>query len=379
MPLLRGKKVLELSGTLDTHSKCFQEAANREKCVISSRSVGPLVTGLLRESYATKGFHNKAKSCTWGPMAGFVLNDPRFTKAYGGGKPPGALSTDDRDEAFKMLKGQRDAILKAFKAGASTVPVYISEQRRRELLEKNAMRAGWRLGVNSHYYYANPKHGDRLFLFLLRRTDQVPGGTGPMWQVFYALTERAMPADMKDPAVAEGLGYLPVKAMVDPDCPQQVKGTFRAATTGDYDLFAVFPLSSDYDPRGKDRRLVPGSDKYRVGVGEFIRHEDKDLGNITKRVKSIMVLVNQLARRKGYIGGDIVHHGDEGGRPKVTEMEKGVIAWVPGELEPYYLRDVADFKAFVTKLRLKYQVMMNPGWFRELGISISKGGAYTVD
>ena len=49
--------------------------------VIASRQLNPLCTDLMMEGYAAKGFHIKAKTCDWGPMAGFVALDPCFTKA----------------------------------------------------------------------------------------------------------------------------------------------------------------------------------------------------------------------------------------------------------------------------------------------------------
>ncbi len=57
------------------------------------------------ESYASKGFHVKSKSCNWGPMAGFVLSDPRFTK------------TGSEREA---MEGQRKEVQKAIKGGAGS-------------------------------------------------------------------------------------------------------------------------------------------------------------------------------------------------------------------------------------------------------------------
>ena len=63
------------------HVGAFKRVAARNKMVISSRELNPLCTDLVLENYAAKGFHIKAKTCDWGPMAGFVLEDPRFTKA----------------------------------------------------------------------------------------------------------------------------------------------------------------------------------------------------------------------------------------------------------------------------------------------------------
>src|SRR5687767_8456368 len=71
----------QMSGMPIAHARGFQQVANDSRCMIASRSVGKYATTLILEGYASKGFHVKAKSCDWGPMAGFVLSDPRFGKS----------------------------------------------------------------------------------------------------------------------------------------------------------------------------------------------------------------------------------------------------------------------------------------------------------
>jgi len=363
MALLQGEAAIRHTGTLPSHSDVFQQVADEEKCVISSRAVGIQVTGLLAESYATKGFHNKAKSCKWGPMAGFVLADPRF----------GKLGEDREDRS-----GQREALLKAIKSGGKETPLYISEARRQDLLKPplSAMRMGWMVDSETHYYFANSPMG-RLMLFMLKRTQSAPGAAGKdLWAVHYALTETALTTGLKDRAA--GYQYLPVKAMVDPNCPPSVGATYRAATTGDYDLFAVFPKRESFSRGGQDKRAVPGSDRFRTPIQQYIAHEDKHLGNITSRVKKLMLLINRYAQLAGYCGGDIVHHSDEAGRPLVNDIDFPFIAWIPGTALPYAVCNPAEFKEFISLLGFDYVLALNPGWLRQLGISTGTSGAYTV-
>src|ERR1700690_1180494 len=68
------------AGFPQVHITAFQTVASRNRFVISSRMLNPLCTDLVLEGYAAKGFHIKAKTCDWGPMAGFVPEDHRFTK-----------------------------------------------------------------------------------------------------------------------------------------------------------------------------------------------------------------------------------------------------------------------------------------------------------
>lgn len=363
MALLQGDAAIRHTGTLPAHSDVFQKVANAEKCVISSRAVGIQVTGLLAESYATKGFHNKAKSCKWGPMAGFVLADPRF----------GKLGEDREDRS-----GQRTALVKARRSGARETPLYISEARRQDLLKPplNAMRLGWKVDSETHYYFANSPSG-RLMLFMLKRTQRAPGAGGKdLWAVHYALTETALTSGLKDQAGSHE--YLPVKAMVDPNCPPSVGATYRAATTGDYDLFAVFPKRARFDRGGQDQRPVPGSDRFRTPIQQFIAHEDLHLGNITPRVKKLMLLINREARLAGYCGGDIVHHSDEAGRPLVNDIDFPFIGWIPGKSQPYAVCNTSEFKEFIALLDFDYMLNLNPGWLRQLGVMTGTSGAYTV-
>src|SRR5262249_7140386 len=52
--------------------------------IISSRQLGRVCTGLVREGYDTKGFRMKSKSCDFGPMAGFICVDERLHKKGAG-------------------------------------------------------------------------------------------------------------------------------------------------------------------------------------------------------------------------------------------------------------------------------------------------------
>ena len=106
------------SGMPFEHAQCFQNIADFNSTIIASRSVGKWATGLIRESYASKGFHVKAKSCNWGPMAGFVMADPRFSK---------------KGTSQAAVTDQADKVRSAIEHGAQTTPLYISELRRQAL------------------------------------------------------------------------------------------------------------------------------------------------------------------------------------------------------------------------------------------------------
>jgi hypothetical protein len=166
-----------------------------------------------------------------------------------------------------------------------------------------------------------------------------------------------------------------VKAVVDTATRQSVVGTYLSATTGDYDLFAVFPKRASHDRKGLDKRMVPGSERFRQPIARFVEHEDPHVGNATRRILEIRRQVNALA---AHPGGDIVHHSDEAGRPLVNEIDFPFIAWVPGETQPYAVRSAAEFKEFIGELAFDYVLALNPGWLRQLGFGVSPGGSYEV-
>jgi len=357
--MLRGTPAVVHTGMPETHGRVFQAIADQTHCVIASREVGRWATGLLLESYATKGFHNKAKSCPWGPMAGFVMADPRFTK-----------NPD--------IAGQRGDLRKAVKSGGSEVQLYITDERRKAL--EGPLGRITRSGGNiNEMIYTAPSPNGPVMRFALRRTMDAPGANGKiLWAVLYARGEVRLSNDLSSPnKPARGADMLPVMAMIDPACPVAVRDTYRAATTGDYDLWAVFPRRKSYSQTGADRRMVPGSDRFRQNLTAYITNEDEHRGNLTPRIAQIRNAINSGVRARGYTGGDVVHHSDEAGRPMVSSIDFPCIAFVPG-VEPYCIESVGDLRQFLPELSFKYVLALNPGWHRQLGIGVSKGGSYEV-
>jgi hypothetical protein len=358
--MLEGTPALERSGTPATHGACFQYVANETRCIISSRSVGKYATSLLLESYATKGFHNKAKSCDWGPMAGFVLADPAFTKR---GTDAQAMATQTGD------------LKKALGYGAGKTPVYITDRRRLELRERlgclGAPEAG--SNINTQVHTCKGKK-----FVLTRAFDQGTIDGYQLWGVNYAAGTEMYDSDMKRTVAT---AVTPVLSMVDPACPNILKGTPRSATTGDYDLFAIFPPYKGLEKfsKQKDARPVVGSSQFPLKPREFVG-EDEHMGNITARGRMIKDKINaRVIGSAGYSGGNVVHHSDEAGRPFVNEIDFPWIAWIPQKGDAVLVQNTTEFKEFITRYCLgKYYVTINPGWRAALGIGWSMGGHHTV-
>src|SRR5262249_41611611 len=62
------------------HGEACQEVANELDRIIISRCAQEIGIQLLEENYASKGFGIKAKSCDWGPFAGFAMGHFQFSK-----------------------------------------------------------------------------------------------------------------------------------------------------------------------------------------------------------------------------------------------------------------------------------------------------------
>jgi hypothetical protein len=347
------------SGMPLSHARCFQQVANDSRCVISCRSVGTYATGLILESYASKGFRVKAKSCNWGPMAGFVLSDPRFTR-------PGTSSDAQRKSVHAAI----------YQELAGEMQVFISDVRRRELETKGCIRRCG--GTINAMVYSSTSPGGQPMRFVLQREMAAPGAYGQMWSVSYEASETGMPASPTLINRTVDGRLLPVMALVDPQCPGPLRRTYRAAMTSDYDLWAVFPPAGEFEPHGQDRRPVPGATRFVVPHRTFAEHENAQMGNITERIKAVKNRLNDAIRRAGYQGGDMVHHSDEAGRPMVSEVALEFIAFVPGAAEARLIESLSDLMRFVAEVVRDYHVTLNPGWQRQLGFSATPAGNWEV-
>lgn len=182
-----------------------------------------------------------------------------------------------------------------------------------------------------------------------------PGGANEdMWGVCYEAS-----------ATDTGLQY--VMAVRDPFC-SIAASDYRAATTGDYDLFAVYAKETHYRPDTRDRRMVGHATlESNIRTGAEDLGEDKDKGNVSPRILEIGEALNTAIARKGYSGGKMVHHSDEGGRPFVRDIDLPVFAVVPGADDCYGIEGVDDLREFISvTLGRAYAPMFNPGWMKQL-------------
>jgi len=118
MVLLFKDEAVKKAGMTVKHAEAFQKVADDSLCIIMCRSVNLACTGLIEEGYASKGFKVKAKSCDWGPAAGFIAADPRFSKK-GSAITVTIEQLAELHNAYKAHKDSQDAL----------VPLYLSDKR----------------------------------------------------------------------------------------------------------------------------------------------------------------------------------------------------------------------------------------------------------
>lgn len=340
-------------GMVPSHAEVFKKVADEEDLVLISRALNPESTALLLENYAAKGFHVKAKTCSFGPMAGFVCADPRFTK-----------SIDP-----KQIEWQKKEIEKALAAKAGRTQICLSSKRLSDL-ERDKQIKVLEVESDRKLIECNSPSKERFLFVLLKRGEQ--------WALFYDPSEAKKPGFSllrSDAAVPDrDVALVPVSAMVNPGSGQR---GFRDAIAGDYDLFALYPREgSRHDSLHGGRNVAQkakisesASPKVKELAKAFTELSSKDLerehehmGNITPLLTKIKQSLNSGIKSKGYQGGDVVMHSDETGNPFSSAPDYPLLAFVPTK-PPRALRNQSEFMALVKEVRAAgYRATLNPNW-----------------
>ena len=79
-------EVKDASNMVEEHLDAFLEEAKEMDSIMLFRSVNPNSTELIRQHFRTKGMSVKGKSADWGPHAGFIPVDQKFSKMGNPGK-----------------------------------------------------------------------------------------------------------------------------------------------------------------------------------------------------------------------------------------------------------------------------------------------------
>ena len=344
-------------GMPERHKDAFLQVARDQRAVIMVRATGPTCHGLLAEGYDTKGYRIHGKSCDWGPMAGFVMRDPRLNK-YGRAKAQfnrekhhEALDVDHENQGWR----------------AATTPLKISSARIDWLVANDYIQIQPKISRYMQRYdgFASHPLGDKFFYTLIR--DRGDG----LWHACFDNSrggfqtwsqERGNTVVQYYQSAKYGRSYEPMLAMTNPPQHRQFQNREHHlnAITGDYDLFAVWPFVGgrdgyDASAYGLDHRplgTVRGSNSpaERANVDNLERHaartrtgawQGTKLGNITPRMYMICQLINSI------VGRQVLWHSDEAARPFLDDVDLPIIALTPAG-NYFGIETIFDFKVFIS-------------------------------
>jgi len=363
------------AGFPDAHIKAFKGVARQMKMVISSRELNPCCTDLVLEGYAAKGFHIKAKTCDWGPAAGFVVEDHRFIKG----------STD--------FEKQKKAVAAAFGDEAVCIPIFLSDARFNQLKTRKIIQVV-SSDATTQKVTAFSEKENRLYKFVLGKATEAPGGDGTMWVVYYDPSEKPEPSQSRK-LIGLSLrlmaGLQPLMGMVNPHDATGEKGV-KSAVAGDYDLWCVFPHAKVEDSGINDRPMqlratLPKTaspvivnlavkagvafDTKNQGqkIGLSQKHENPDLGNFSLGIMKVKNALNSACTSAGYSGGNLVQHSDYGGNP-FGDIDYPLIFFVPNTTFSDADVMVASQAEGLSKLKVilkevdkrGFLVKLNPAW-----------------
>ncbi len=264
-------KQLEKEGFPTMISAAFESTADRLNSVIMSRVPGGDKLQLIEEAYDLKGYFIKAKSSTWGPMAGFLCHLPPFGKNGASGIEFNTeKNTDYLKNVFYVLNPANNDSPKR----SPFVPLRISETRKREVLEKYLSPNCYSTIEGDVVGVATDKKRSVIVEFLIRKQ-------GNLYELYHGsvfvkdpakatilpytlaedlkINDASHQRDMKtaeirklDVELKKGIpGYMPsgrkimkwspIRGIQNPFPPYSGTDTYKNAVSGDYDLFAVWP------------------------------------------------------------------------------------------------------------------------------------------
>jgi hypothetical protein len=370
-------------GVPDSHAAMFRQIAEMLDCMILCRAVGPTCMQLLEHGYDTKGFRVHGKSCDWGPMAGFVLRDPRLNKS-GAGK-----EDFNRREHHHALHDDTNSGWRA-----STTPLKIFPSRVRWLRNTGKITVQWVRGNRLPDRFEGMATHSSGVIFYYALIPEITS-VGQVYGVFIDLVKSfGFRQECELPPMPRGSRFQPMMAMTNPASHRSwPDNDFRNAITGDYDLFAIWPRTGAYDAEGDDRRIlgtahvisqsalidqreetfVEAQGPTRPGSRLSYRAQATKIGNITNRIYEACQFLNSAIGGAVSTSDDgasfgpfprrmVCWHSDEAARPGVTDVDLPFIAFTPRRRE-FCITTIHEFELLIRWAeRFDFYVTLAEGW-----------------
>lgn len=256
------------SGIVPSHAEAISDVSTLRGEIIITRPVNKDCTDLIGQGAATKHLHIKSKSTDWGPAAGYIPRDGRYSK-LGNPKTQGEL-------AIQGMKDSSTAAEKAIQEGWC-IPLTMVHTN-----GKNRAIAG------------NPAQGDEVWI--------IPEGSSE--ESWDKLTQVKAPERVAPDQIPSG--FKPLQVLGDPSSKQPI--------AADYDIFAIGPRKEKVQ-KEKHKNAI----QYKT---------DRHMGKITDLQKSTVMDINAGVMTTGHEGGRVAHHGAETQNP-VTELDFPLTAFEP--------------------------------------------------
>jgi hypothetical protein len=360
-----GYEAVKHCGMLAVHAEIFSYVADDNDMVIATRELNHLCEGLIAEGHASKGFHIKAKSCSWGPMAGMVLAEAKFSKE-------------------KNLEKQRKWIADAIHDNAGREVVFISTARIEYLIKEGILK----LDDKNQAYQSlgelmvnvvSPINESYVFRATRERSQE------PMWKLSYQ--EGAKINSDWRPVVGLTNPKGLVASGVQPVGPLSV-------VAGDYDLFCMWFKNKKIDrPMPTVPRIInegarlSTNDDYVSGIVKKRRdtyldlvkrsqttgEADKHRGNLGfEHIKIINLLNLMINEFSGYKGGNMIHHGDETGNPFSAGEDYPLLFFIPNE-SPVAIENASELRDLMTRCEQQGFVIDRNNRFNIGGMTSNQG------
>lgn len=309
-------------------SDSLQKSADKYGVVIGVRFPSEVGQLHLKEGHPTKNFHVKAKSSTTGPTAGFIAENPKYSKV-----------------APAQWERQGKYINEAMSKGAQSVPLTLSSTQ-----IENAIHHGGMTLVSGNVYAAN-YHGENVHFTINPPDNLVRELNGNSVRV------------LTNPPESNGVPLM------------------NKAITADYDLFSIVTkdnqsnnfrqLKVGHNVRLNNKEKQAQSnenvnDYLQSGGVEAFNHavsaliepktvhgkEDLDKGNVHFYGETIINDINKNVEKEGYTGGKLVWHGDETGNPYSPgfDLVDKPVFFIPGH-PPQQIKNMKELVAFYKELK----------------------------
>lgn len=244
----------------------FKRVSQRYNVILGIRAPNPLGESLLREGHPSKNFHMKAKSSPTGPTAGFIAENPIYSKV-----------------SISSYSKQINYLTAAIQKGAKAIDLKITKPRIYELINSGNLKYH-----GEERYSADYPSGRQYFV--IRGDGQV-------------LDDKFSPVRVMTNPKESGCEYMDPRAI-----------------TADYDLFSIIPKenqSVNTRPLKTSPKILKGNFKLDFLTPKALPGQDEDvnMGNVHFFGKTIINALNREITSEGYRGGKLVWHNDETGNP----------------------------------------------------------------